>query len=118
MGMVIKYLYILRQSVREHCMDAFFIAVFYCLLVVPAFKTDCVKDFLHFLNFLFECFFLSLKEFVSFGIGFTSLRTPLHKLFNIFDFQTGFLEAFDYVKRLNLFFIKFSYAGISFHSRE
>lgn len=43
MCVIVKYLYIFRQIIRQHIFYIILITVFYCLLIIPALKIDHIK---------------------------------------------------------------------------
>ena len=92
---IVKFLNLFRELVRQHGIDAIFIAVFYRGLVVPAFKLEQGKGFLHGFDLIFHGSFSGLEQLLPFLIAGLTFYNPLEELLDLFYLETGLFETFD-----------------------
>lgn len=87
------FLYIIRQTIRNHALHTIFAAILRCLLIIPVLEFQHVQNLFMWVISASRVFLMDFKDRFSQEIGEGTLHAPVHKLLNILDFKTGFLQT-------------------------
>ena len=118
MCMVIEELNIIRQMVWKQALDPILAAVLNRLIIIPAFESEHIQNFIHVCNFRLDGFPLLFQQFPAQRVCGCTLHAPVHKLLDVLDLKPRHFETFDHPQGFKFVLAEFSYAGPALYSGE
>lgn len=118
MCMVIEGLNIIRQMVWKQALDPILAAVLNRLIIIPAFESEHIQNFIHVCNFRLDGLLLLFQQFPAQRVCRRTLHAPVHKLLDVLELKPRHFETFDHPQGFKLVLAEFSYAGLALYSGE
>ena len=104
MRMVIEGLNIIRQMVWKQALDPILAAVLNRLIIIPAFESEHIQNFIHVCNFRLDGFPLLFQQFPAQRVCGCTLHAPVHKLLDVLDLKPRHFETFDHPQGFKLIY--------------